>query len=245
MAAKKNGLVIEDLHVSVDAKEIVKGLSLTVNKGDVQAVMGPNGSGKSTLAFALMGHPKYRITRGRILFNGTDVTNAKPDERARLGLFLGFQYPSEIPGVTVANFLFTAAKARDKGLNVMNFMKDLKQKMRELNIDDAFANRYLNEGFSGGEKKRMEILQLAVLRPEIAVLDEIDSGLDIDALRIVASGIEAMRGPRTGFLIITHYKRILDYVKPDSVHVMVDGRVARTGGLELAEELEKKGYEVA
>ncbi|MBI4017920.1 MAG: Fe-S cluster assembly ATPase SufC, partial [Candidatus Aenigmarchaeota archaeon] len=227
-------LRIEDLHVSVDGKEIVRGLTLEVNEGSFVAVMGPNGSGKSTLAFALMGHPKYKITKGRILFNGKDITNAKPDERARLGLFLGFQYPSEVPGVTVGNFLFTALKTKDKSADMKSFVTLLKQKMKELRIDEAFTQRYLNEGFSGGEKKRMEILQLAVLQPEIAVLDEIDSGLDIDALKIVAEGINALRSPQRGFLLITHYQRILDYVKPDKIHVMLDGRVARTGGAELA-----------
>lgn len=238
-----NGLVIEDLCVSVEGKTILKGISLEVRRGELLAVMGPNGSGKSTLAFTLLGHPKYKVTGGRILYKGQDVTQLSPDKRARLGLFLGFQYPSEIPGVTVGNFLLTALKTKNKDVSVPDFMRLLKEKMQALRIDDAFVKRYLNEGFSGGEKKQMEILQLAVLQPEIAVLDEIDSGLDIDALRVVADGINALRSPTRGFLLITHYQRILQHVRPDRIHIMMDGRVVRTGGPELAEELEKKGYD--
>ncbi len=206
--------------------------------------MGPNGSGKSTLANTIMGNPTYEVTEGEILFNGDDLTEASPDERARAGLFMAFQYPATIPGVSVANFLRMAVNAgRDEPIKVKEFGKVLGENMELLRIDRDFTKRYLNEGFSGGEKKRAEILQLAMLRPEIAILDETDSGLDIDALRIVSEGVNALRGPEMGSLIITHYTRILDYVKPDFVHIMLDGRIVREGGPELADELEEKGYD--
>lgn len=243
MGSPKPLLVMEDLHVKVGGKPILKGLSLRLNAGEMLAIMGPNGSGKSTLAFALMGHPKYQVTKGRILLDGKDIVNMKPNERARLGLFLGFQYPSEIPGVTVANFLLTALKAKDKSVSLADFMKLLKQRMEELRIDESFARRYLNEGFSGGEKKRMEILQMSILQPGVAVLDEIDSGLDIDALRVVADGVNALRSKDRGVLMITHYQRILNYVKPDRIAVMMDGKIVKEGDAELAHEMEKKGYD--
>ena len=213
-------------------------------KGETHALMGPNGSGKSTLANTIMGNPTYEVTEGRILFNGEDLTEADPDERARAGLFMAFQYPATIPGVSVANFLRLAVNARrEDPIKVKDFGKLLRENVDMLRIDREFVSRYLNEGFSGGEKKRAEILQLAVLRPEVAVLDETDSGLDIDALRIVSDGVNALRGPEMGTLIITHYTRILEYVKPESVHIMLDGRIVREGGPELADELEDKGYE--
>ncbi|MDY6774195.1 MAG: Fe-S cluster assembly ATPase SufC [Candidatus Nanohaloarchaea archaeon] len=239
-------LEISDLEVEVEGEEIVKGVDLEVEQGEVHALMGPNGSGKSTLAHALMGHPDYEVTGGEALMDGNDLLQLEPDERARSGLFLAFQYPSEIPGVTVSNFLRTATNARmpeDEEVEVEEFQEKLEEKMELLDIDSSFAERYLNEGFSGGEKKRTEILQLAVLQPEIAVLDEVDSGLDIDALKTVADGIEALRGEEIGFLMITHYQRILDYVEPDRVHVMIDGEIVEEGGKELAEELEDRGYE--
>ncbi len=224
--------------------EILHGVDLVVKKGETHALMGPNGSGKSTLANTLMGNPNYEVTEGRIRLNGEDLTEADPDERARAGLFMAFQYPATIPGVSVANFLRMAVNAgREEPIKVKEFGAMLKENMDLLKIDRAFTSRYLNEGFSGGEKKRAEILQLAMLRPEIAVLDETDSGLDIDALRIVSEGVNAMRGDERGFLIITHYTRILNYVKPDFVHIMLDGRIVREGGSELATELEEKGYE--
>jgi Fe-S cluster assembly ATP-binding protein len=237
-------LTIENLHVRIDEREILHGVDLKVAKGETHALMGPNGSGKSTLANTIMGNPKYEVTEGRILFNGEDLTEADPDERARAGLFMAFQYPSTIPGVSVANFLRLAVNARrEDPIKVKDFGKLLRENVDMLRIDRDFVSRYLNEGFSGGEKKRAEILQLAVLRPEVAVLDETDSGLDIDALRIVADGVNALRGPEMGTLIITHYTRILEYVKPESVHIMLDGRIVREGGPELADELEDKGYE--
>ena len=238
-------LVIENLHVSVDGEPILKGVTLTVNKGQVHALMGPNGSGKSTLANTLMGHPKYEVTDGRVLFKGQDVLALKTDARARLGLFHAFQYPSEIPGVRVANFLRLAVNARRKDeIPVMEFHRFLQDKLKALQMDPKFVQRYLNEGFSGGEKKRNEILQLAVLEPEIAILDETDSGLDIDALRVVADGVNGMRGPNLGMLVITHYQRLLNYIVPDHVHVMIDGRVVSSGGKELALQLETDGYEM-
>jgi len=206
--------------------------------------MGPNGSGKSTLAYALMGHPRYEITSGKILLNGEDVTKAKPDERARKGLFLSFQYPQEISGVSVSNFLRTALNARNENpISVLDFHKLLKEKMNLLKIDKSFALRYLNEGFSGGEKKRMEILQMAVLQPQIGILDETDSGLDVDALRTVAKGINDLRGKELGVLLITHYQRILNYITPDKVHIVMDGQIVKSGGKELALEVEERGYE--
>jgi Fe-S cluster assembly ATP-binding protein len=237
-------LEIQNLHVRIEEREILRGLDLTVRKGETHALMGPNGSGKSTLANTIMGNPNYEVTEGRIVFNGEDVTEADPDERARAGLFMAFQYPATIPGVSVANFLRMAVNAkRDEPIKVKEFGKLLGENMEILKIDRAFTSRYLNEGFSGGEKKRAEILQLAMLKPEIAVLDETDSGLDIDALRIVSDGVNALRGPEMGSLIITHYTRILDYVKPEFVHIMLDGRIVREGGPELADQLEETGYE--
>ena len=237
-------LEIKDLHVRTEEREILRGLDLTVRKGETHALMGPNGSGKSTLANTIMGNPVYEVTHGRILLDGEDLTEADPDERARAGLFMAFQYPATIPGVSVANFLRMAVNAkREEPIKVKEFGKLLGESMDMLRIDRAFTSRYLNEGFSGGEKKRAEILQLAMLEPAIAVLDETDSGLDIDALRIVSAGVNAMRGEERGFLIITHYTRILNYVRPDFVHIMIDGKIVREGGSELADELEAKGYE--
>jgi len=243
-------LVIHNLHVSIDGKEILKGVNLTVCTGEVHALMGPNGTGKSTLAYALMGHPSYEVTAGEVWFKGQNILELKPDARSRLGLFLAFQYPVAIPGVSVANFVRTAINARrrainheDKGISIPEFRKLLKENMDLLKMDYAFASRYLNEGFSGGEKKRAEILQLAVLKPEIAILDETDSGLDIDALRIVSEGVNAVRGPELGVLVITHYQRILNYIKPDQVHIMMDGRIVESGGSELALHLEEHGYD--
>jgi Fe-S cluster assembly ATP-binding protein len=237
-------LEIQNLHVRIEEREILRGLNLTVRKGETHALMGPNGSGKSTLANTIMGNPNYEVTEGKIVFNGEDLTEADPDERARAGLFMAFQYPATIPGVSVANFLRMAVNARrEEPIKVKEFGSMLGENMELLRIDRAFTSRYLNEGFSGGEKKRAEILQLAMLKPEIAVLDETDSGLDVDALRIVSDGVNAMRGPNMGSLIITHYTRILDYVKPDFVHIMLDGRIVREGGAELADELEDRGYD--
>jgi Fe-S cluster assembly ATP-binding protein len=237
-------LEIQNLHVRIEEREILRGLNLTVRKGETHALMGPNGSGKSTLANTIMGNPTYEVTEGKVLFNGEDLTEADPDERARAGLFMAFQYPATIPGVSVANFLRMAVNAkREEPIKVKEFGKLLGENMELLRIDRAFTSRYLNEGFSGGEKKRAEILQLAMLKPEIAVLDETDSGLDIDALRIVSDGVNALSGPDMGSLIITHYTRILDYVKPDFVHIMLDGRIVREGGPELADELEEQGYD--
>lgn len=237
-------LIIKDLHAGIEGKEILKGVSLKIKQGEVHAVMGPNGSGKSTLSYVIMGHPNYQVLSGEILLDGKNVLDMSPDERARAGLFLSFQYPVEIPGVTMSNFLRTALNAlRGKPIPVPEFMKLLKEKLAMLKMDASFATRYLNQGFSGGEKKRAEILQLAVLQPKIAILDETDSGLDIDALRIVAEGINALRGPERGILLITHYQRILNYVKPDFVHVMMDGKIVLSGGDQLAHELEAKGYD--
>jgi Fe-S cluster assembly ATP-binding protein len=236
--------VIEDLHVNVEGKEILKGVNLSVNRGEVHALMGPNGSGKSTLANALMGHPRYQVTKGRVLLNGEDILPLSADQRARRGMFLAFQYPLEIPGVKVRHFLRMAVKAaKAQEPSVTEFRKQLFDKMAMLEMDRSFAERYLNEGFSGGEKKRNEILQLAMLEPTIAILDETDSGLDIDALRIVAGGINKLAGPDRAMLLITHYQRILSYVEPHFVHVLFDGRVVRSGGKELALELEAKGYD--
>ena len=246
-----NELIIQDLHVAVEGKEILKGINLTVGKGQVHAIMGPNGSGKSTLANTLAGHPKYEITQGDILYKGESIREWKADERARKGLFLAFQYPMAIPGVTVANFLRTAVNARRKAtqnggfkpIAIPEFRKMMREKMAVLKLDDTFATRYLNDGFSGGEKKRVEILQMAVLNPEIAVLDETDSGLDIDGVRIVSEGVNALIGPNLGILVITHYQRILNYIKPQFIHVLVSGKMAVEGGPELALQLEEKGYD--
>ncbi len=243
-------LVIKNLHVNVENNEILKGLNLTVRQGEIHAIMGPNGTGKSTLAYALMGHPNYEVTQGEIFMNGEDVLALEPDQRSHLGLFLAFQYPVAIPGVTVANFLRTAlnshrkaADPNDKGIPIPQFRTLLKERMDLLKMDHSFAGRYLNEGFSGGEKKRAEILQMATLKPSISILDETDSGLDIDALRIVSEGVNALRGPDFGAVVITHYQRILNYIQPDYVHVMLDGRVVESGGPELALLLEEQGYD--
>jgi Fe-S cluster assembly ATP-binding protein len=242
-------LEIQNLHVSVEGKPILKGVNLKVGKGEVHALMGPNGSGKSTLANALMGNSKYEITDGKIFLNGQDILELSADERGRKGLFLAFQYPTAIPGVSLANFLRMALTARrkemgeEKPLPPKEFRALVKEKMALLKMDESFAGRYINDGFSGGEKKRAEILQMAVLRPEIAVLDETDSGLDIDALRIVSDGVNALAGPDLGVLLITHYQRILNYIKPQFVHVLVDGRIVKSGGPELAHELEAQGYD--
>jgi len=237
-------LEVQNLHVRTEEREILHGVDLVLKKGETHALMGPNGSGKSTLANTLMGNPSYEITEGRILLNGEDLTEADPDERARAGLFMAFQYPATIPGVSVANFMRMAVNAkRDEPIKVKEFGAMLKENMDLLKISRDFTSRYLNEGFSGGEKKRAEILQLAMLQPDFAVLDETDSGLDIDALRIVSEGVNAMRGHERAFLIITHYTRILNYIRPDFVHILLDGRIVREGGAELADELEEKGYE--
>ena len=242
--SKQPLFAIEGLHVSVEGNEIVKGVDLTVNHGEVHALMGPNGSGKSTLANAVMGHPRYVVTAGRILFQGQDLVGMLPDKRARAGLFLAFQYPAAIPGVVMGNFLRAALKARrGEDVPVREFRKLLDETMDLLKMDTTFARRYVNEGFSGGEKKRAEVLQMAMLRPVMAVLDETDSGLDIDALKTVAEGINALRGPELGTLLITHYQRVLNYVKPDVVHVLYQGRIVKSGGPELSEQLEKQGYE--
>jgi len=236
-------LQVENLHVTVESKEILRGLSLQVRAGEVHALMGPNGSGKSTLSFCLLGHPKYLITQGRILYKGQDIGRLAPDERAKAGMFLAFQYPTAIPGVTIANFLRTALKAvRGGEVSVKEFRQLVKTQMKTLGIVESFMNRYVNDGFSGGEKKRLEILQLAVLQPQLAVLDETDSGLDIDALKTVAAGINGLRAPTRGMLLITHYQRLLNYIQPDYVHVLIDGAVAKSGGPELAVELERQGY---
>ena len=243
-------LDIKNLHVSVQGKSILRGVNLTIEQGQVHAIMGPNGTGKSTLSNALLGHPAYEVTEGEMIFKGQTINDLAVDERSRLGLFLAFQYPVAIPGVTLANFVRTAMNAHrrasdpeDKGIPIPEFRKILKQKMQLLEMDSSFAGRYLNDGFSGGEKKRAEILQLAALEPEIAILDETDSGLDIDALRIVAEGVNTLRGPHLGVLVITHYQRILNYIKPDFVHVMMEGKIIETGGAELALQLEDNGYD--
>jgi Fe-S cluster assembly ATP-binding protein len=249
--SEQNGTVqplfeIEDLHVAVDGKEILRGVDLVVRAGEVHALMGRNGSGKSTLALALMGHPRYAVTRGRARLDGVDLLALKPDERARLGVFLAFQNPTAIPGVGTGNFLRAAVKAvQGESLNALQFRKDLTQRMASLQIDPAFATRSLNEGFSGGEKKRAEMLQLAMLRPKLAMLDEPDSGLDIDAVRIVSEGINTVHAeqPSMGILLITHYQRILNYVRPDRVHVMAHGRIVASGGSELVQRLEEEGYD--
>lgn len=238
-------LEIIDLHVSIDEKEILKGVNLRIETGQIHAVMGPNGTGKSTLAAAIMGNPSYQVTKGQILLDGQDVLEMEVDERARAGLFLAVQYPSEIPGVTNAEFMRAAINARrpenDK-IAVREFIEKLDQTMAQLDMPQAMAGRYLNEGFSGGEKKRNEILQMMMIEPTFAILDEIDSGLDIDALQVVARGVNAMRSNQFGSLIITHYQRLLNYIQPDVVHIMMGGKVAMTGGPELAQRLEREGY---
>jgi Fe-S cluster assembly ATP-binding protein len=247
-------LVIKDLHVSVEEKEILKGVNLTVRAGTIHAIMGPNGSGKSTLAYTLMGHPGYIVTGGEAWYRGQNILELEPDERSKLGLFLAFQYPVAIPGVTVANFLRAAINAhraeegkdpKETAIPMAQFRKQLREQMTALGIDESFARRYLNEGFSGGEKKRIEILQMAMLEPSMAIMDETDSGLDIDALKIVAQGVNTLyeRHPEMGVLVITHYQRLLNYIKPHFVSVLMDGRIVREGGPELALELEEKGYD--
>ena len=237
-------LVIQDLHVNVEGREILKGVNLTVPTGEVHALMGPNGSGKSTLAYTLMGHPKYEVTQGQVLFKGEDILELEPNERARRGVFLAFQYPTAIPGVSMANFLRMSLKSvQGQEMPVMKFRQLVKEKMALLKMDDSFFTRYVNDGFSGGEKKRAEILQMALLQPQIAIMDETDSGLDIDALRTVSEGVNALRGPNLGALIITHYQRILNYIRPDYVHVLVDGRIVRSGQQDLVEALEARGYD--
>ena len=241
-----HSLQITDLHVSIGDKEIVKGLSLTIKTGEVHAIMGPNGTGKSTLSKAIAGHPDYTITSGDVLIDGKSILEMQPDERARAGLFLAFQYPSEIPGVTIANFLRAAQQARlgeGEELDATAYYKKLYSKMDLLKIDRKFTSRSVNEGFSGGEKKRCEILQMAMLEPIFSLMDETDSGLDIDALRIVADGVNAQRGEKLGVLLITHYQRLLDYIVPDYVHVMWDGRIVKSGDKSLALELEARGYD--
>ncbi len=241
-----NALEIKDLHVNIGDKPIVKGLSLTVRKGEVHAIMGPNGTGKSTLSKAIAGHPDYEITSGSVLLDGRNILEMEPDERARAGLFLAFQYPCEIPGVSIANFLRAATQSRlpeGEEVDATAYYKRLYSKMDALKIDRKFTSRSVNEGFSGGEKKRCEILQMAMLEPAYSVMDETDSGLDIDALKIVAEGVNALRGPKLGILLITHYQRLLDYIVPDFVHVMYDGRIVKSGDKSLALELEAKGYD--
>jgi Fe-S cluster assembly ATP-binding protein len=244
MTSTQPTFLIEDLHVSVEGKQILKGVDLTVNKGEIHALMGPNGSGKSTLANTLMGHPKYVVTRGRVRFEGEDILSLTPDQRAQKGLFLAFQYPIAIPGVSLGNFLRAATRSvRGNGLTALQFRKELMEKMKLLKMDPSFAARYVNDGLSGGEKKRAEVLQMAVLQPTIAVMDETDSGLDIDALRTVAEGVNTIHTPEMGVLIITHYQRLLNYVRPQFVHVLVEGRIVESGGPELVEQLEAQGYE--
>lgn len=250
-------LEIKDLHVEIEKKEILKGLTLSINRGEIHAIMGPNGSGKSTLAYTLMGHPNYTITKGEIIFKGQNIMELDPDERAGLGMFLAFQYPHEIPGITLFNFLRTAVNSIQKkrtgvdlekdrkkaATSILQFSKKLNENMKLLGIDESFSKRYVNEGFSGGEKKRAEVLQLAMLQPELAILDETDSGLDIDALRIVSDGVNRIVTPEQSVLVITHYQRLLDYIKPHFVHVLVDGRLVMSNGPELALKLEEKGYD--
>ena len=248
---------IENLHASIEDTEILKGVTLTINQGEVHALMGPNGSGKSTLANVLAGHPAYEVTEGSVKFMGEDILEMEPDERAQLGIFLAFQYPTVIPGVSMANFLRMAVtnvrnaraeRAAGEGeeapkITPREFRRLMKEKMEVLKMDQSFATRYLNEGFSGGEKKRAEILQMALLEPTMAILDETDSGLDIDALRVVSEGVNALAGDHMGVLLITHYQRLLNHIKPHHVHIMMDGRIVQSGGPELAHELEAKGYE--
>jgi Fe-S cluster assembly ATP-binding protein len=237
-------LHIEDLHVEVEGREILKGLNLSLNKGEIHAIMGPNGSGKSTLAYVLTGRPGYEVTSGKILYNGDDVMELAPDERARKGIFLAFQYPTEVPGVSVVNFLRTAYNAihSDEEKSAMQFRMFLQEKVDLLEIPSELVDRYVNQGFSGGEKKRNEILQMAVLEPELAILDETDSGLDIDALKHVSEGVNKLAGPEVGILLITHYQRLLNYIRPHTVHVLMGGRIVKSGGFELAERLEAQGY---
>ena len=236
---------IKNLCAKTGDKAILKGVNLKIDKGEIHALMGPNGSGKSTLANVIMGHPAYDVTEGEILFKGQNILELDPEARARLGVFLAFQYPLAIPGVSVAKFLKSASDAilGDRKLATAAFLKELKENMTFLEMDPAFINRYLNEGFSGGEKKRMEILQMLMLKPRIAIMDETDSGLDIDALRIVSKGVNRLNGPEFGLLVITHYERILTYIKPDHIHILIDGKIAMSGGPEVVKELEVKGYD--
>ena len=236
-------LIVEGLHTTVEGKEILHGVDLRVPQGEVHALMGPNGSGKSTLAYTLLGHPKYEVTSGRASFDSVDLLPLGADERARLGLFLSLQYPVAIPGVTVMNFLRAALKAQGKEMPAKDFIRRVKEEMEGLRIDESFRARYINDGFSGGEKKRGEILQLALLRPRLAILDETDSGLDVDALRTVANGVNRVMGPDMGLLVITHYPRILEHLRPDVVHVMHQGRVVASGGHDLAHRIEREGYD--
>ena len=237
-------LAIDDLHASVDGEPILRGVNLTARRGEIHAIMGPNGSGKSTLAKVLMGHPGYEVTSGTVSFKGEDITEADPPSRANMGMFLAFQYPEEIPGVSVVNFLRTALSNRTGvDYTVLELRLRVMDAMESLGMDASFADRYVNQGFSGGERKRNEVLQMAVLEPELAIMDETDSGLDIDALQVVAEGVNRLAGSERGFLVITHYQRLLDYVTPDHVHVLVDGRIVRSGGAELARQLEEEGYE--
>lgn len=247
-----NDLVIKDLHARIGDQAILKGVNLTVRQGTIHAIMGPNGSGKSTLAHIIAGHPNYEVTQGEIWYKGQNILELEADERSKLGLFLAFQYPVAVPGVTVANFLRAAVNAhraeegkdpKETAISVAEFRKLLREGMKQLEMDESFARRYLNEGFSGGEKKRLEILQMTILKPSMAVMDETDSGLDIDALKIVANGVNALAGPEMGVLVITHYQRLLNYIKPNVVSVMMEGRIVREGGPELALELEEKGYD--
>jgi Fe-S cluster assembly ATP-binding protein len=240
----ENLLHIEDLHVEVEGREILKGLNLSLDKGQIHAIMGPNGSGKSTLAYVLTGRPGYEVTRGKILYKGEDIMHLGPDERARAGIFLAFQYPTEVPGVSVVNFLRTAYNAihPDDEKSAMKFRMYLQEKIDLLEIPSELVDRYVNQGFSGGEKKRNEILQMAVLRPELAIMDETDSGLDIDALKHVSAGVNKLAGPDVGIVLITHYQRLLNYIRPETVHVLMGGRIAKSGGFELAEQLEAEGY---
>jgi Fe-S cluster assembly ATP-binding protein len=247
-----NDLVIKDLRVAIEGKEILKGVNLTVKQGSIHAIMGPNGSGKSTLAYTIAGHPGYEVTGGEVWYQGQNILELEADERSKLGLFLAFQYPVAVPGVTVANFLRAAVNAhraeegkdpKETAIPVAQFRKELRARMDDLGMDHSFGGRYLNEGFSGGEKKRLEILQMATLKPQMAVMDETDSGLDIDALRVVSNGVNTLTSNEMGVLVITHYQRLLNYIKPHYVSVMMDGRVVREGGPELALELEDRGYD--
>ena len=237
-------LTIKDLHVNVEGKEVLKGVTLEIKKGQVHALMGPNGAGKSSLGQILMGNPRYEITKGQILLDDKNITELPPNERAKLGLFMSFQYPAEVSGVTLSNFLRIARNSvKGESMGVIDFHKLLKHKMEELSMDSSFAKRYINQGFSGGEKKRSEILQMSILEPKYAILDECDSGTDVDSLKIISEGINKMRSPQCGILIITHYYRILHYLTPDVVSVMINGKIVKTGGKALAEEIDKKGFD--
>lgn len=237
-------LKINNLKVNIDEKNILKGLNLSINKGETHIIMGPNGSGKSTLAYTLMGHPNYDLIDGEINFDGEIINDLSADKRAKKGIFLSFQYPEEIPGVTVEDFLRTAKSAvSDKPIGLMAFKKLLKEKMAELDMDEEYASRYLNLGFSGGEKKKNEILQMSILEPKLAILDETDSGLDVDAIKIVADGINKFKNEERSILVITHYNKLLNYLKPDYIHILLDGKIVKTGGMEIAKEIDEKGYD--